>query len=260
MSGIRFFNMNFADPNYRLATVTVSNNSAESISLVNRDNLFKWESIGSDDSNAITLLVDFGTARTVDTLILTNNNLKNFKLEYLNGSAVWVQLLAETSNAESTYFKQFTPVTTQKVRLTMNTTMTANAEKALQDFIVTQQIGQLAGYPKINFKPDGVQKKKTMLNGKDKFVLSGFSSTITLTFQDYVGNSDRDLFNTLASSTEAFLVWLSGGDATQFVHADLGYRLQDIYLVSVDKGYSHSFKDNLYFSGFNATLTLSETA
>ena len=260
MSGIRFFKMNYADPNRIAATVTVDNNNAEATSLVNRDPLFIWSSVGSDDTDTVTLSVDFGTPRTIDSLILTNNNLRNFTLQYLNGSSVWTNVVNVTANAASTFYRQFTPVTTQQVRLQMKTTRIADAEKTVQDFIITQSIGQLVGYPVSTFKPDGIQKKKTMLNGKDKFVLSGYSNTITLNFRDHMGTNDRDLFNDLVSLTEAFLIWPSGGDAMQFVHDDIGYRLEDIFLVSVDKGYSHTWTKNLYFSGFNATLTLSEAA
>lgn len=260
MAGIRFFKMNFADPNRPGVTISTDNNLSEAISLINRDPLFIWRSIGSDDNNSIILLADFGTPRTFDTLILTNANLKDFTLEYVNGASAWQTLVTETNNTAETYFTQFTPVTGQQIRLTMNTTIAADAEKTIQDFIVTQSIGQLVGFPAVGFKPDGVQKKKTMLNGKDKFVLSGFSNNITLNFRDHVGAADGELFNTLVSLTEAFLVWPCGGDASQFARSDIGYRLQDIYLVTVDKGYSHTFTKNLYFSGFNATLTLTETA
>lgn len=259
MAGIRFFRMSFADINRAAVTLTLSNNDAEKLSLINRDPLFTWQSIGSSDSSPVTLTVDFGTARTIDTLILTLNNLKNFQLEYLNGSSVWTQIFAETANTAETYYRKFTPVSTQQVRLTMNTTRTADAQKTVQDFIITQEIGQLVGYPPISFQNNtGNTLKKKMLNGKDKLVLSGFLRVFKLNFTDHVGTADRDLFNTLASLTEAFLLWPCGGDATQFAHGDIGYRLQDIYLVAVDNGYTHQFTQNLYRSGFSAPLTLSE--
>jgi|GEM_PF-4904567 len=260
MAGFRFFKMSYADANRKTANLTITSNDAMKIGLVNRDPLFIWQSIGSDDSTPVVFTVDFGTSRTIDSFILTNTNLKGFLLEYLNGSNVWTTLLSETANVATTYFKQFAPVTCQQIRLTMNTTMTANAEKTIQDFIITQQIGQLTGYPGPNFtNNNGNSTKKKMINGKEKFILSGFARSFKLNFQDHVGNPDRDLFTTLVEMVEPVLVWASGGNETQFLHADPGYRLQDIYLMNVDNGYSHKFTGDLYCSGFTAPLTFTET-
>lgn len=261
MSGIRFFEMSFADPNRAGVTLDIDNNAALVGHLVNREPLFRWQSSGSDDSDAITLTVDFGVARTIDTLILTVCNLKGFTLEYRDGLGIWIPAVTETSNSDATYFNRFTPVSTTAVRLTMNTTFIADSEKTLRDFVITRQIGQLVGYPSpdLPFKP--TTSKKKMLNQKEKILQNGIDRSIRLNFKDHMGNADRDLFDTLVGMTEEFLIWPCGGNAAQFVHNDRGWRLEDIVLVQIDPaGYTHKFTKDLYFSGMNAGLTLVEVA
>lgn len=261
MAGVRFFEMSFADINRDEATLSIDNNSAFVSYLNNRDPLFNWVSAGSNDADTITLEADFGRARTIDTLILNRSNLKGFTLQYLTGSNTWLDLCVETGNTSETFFRQFAPVSTTAVRLLMTTTMTPDAQKSLQDFIITREIGQLVGYPKLTYAPKLNTTKKKMINQKNKIVASGADISFRLSFQDHVGDNDRALFNTLATFLEPFLVWPSGGNADQFAYADNGYRLQDIFLMTQDTtGYSHTFTKNLYFSGFNADLNLIEAA
>jgi hypothetical protein len=261
MAGIRFFKMSFADINRTGVTLGIDNNDTIKDYLVSRNNRFVWESTGSDDSNSITFTVTFDTSREIDTLILTVCNLKGFTLDYLNGVGAWVNLITETTNADETYFQQFTPVSTTAVRFIMNTTMTADQEKTLRDFIITKQIGQLVGYPDIDIPRKPTSSKKTMMTGKEKILQSGVDNSIRLNFQNHMGNADRNLFDTLVEYTEEFLIWPNGGDSDQFVHNDIGYRAEDIFLVQMDPaGYTHQFTKNLYFSGMNAQVMLVEVA
>lgn len=257
-SGVRFFNMSFADIN-REPTLTFSNNDAENEFVINRDPIFLYESTGSSDSVTETFEFDFGVSRTIDTLIMTGNNLKDFSLDYWDGAA-WQQILAETANADAVYHNQFSSQATEKVRLNATKTFVVDDQKQIQDFIITKEIGQLVGYPEPTFRDDSKPQKKRMITAKEKLVYAGDHAIIQLRFKDHMGNADRTLFTTLVELRQEFLVWLSGGNADQFVHTDRGYRLKDIFLVGLDPRYAHKYTKNLYFSGMNVTIPLIEVA
>lgn len=260
MSGVRFFNMSYADPNRRGVSLAIDNQENNIDALVNRDPLWVWESSGSDDTDDITFTIEFDRSREVSSLLLLGNNLKEFTLQRRDGAGAWIAVLSETSNVDVDYFNEFSPVTTDAVRLIMSKTMVSDEEKTIREFIVTKSIGQLEGYPKLRFSVSGASQQKTMFGGKTKFVANEVSHNLDLTFKDHIGDNDRDLFKTLLSLTESFLVWPCGGDETQFAHGDIGYRRGDVYLMGVARGANHEFTKNLYFSGFNSSLRLSEAA
>lgn len=260
MAGIIFFEMSWADITRTTVSRSITHNTSLLDNMFNRDIFYDWVSVGAaSDSTTVTLEIDFGVARAFTYLFLKETNLKNFSLQYWNGSS-WTTIFSEAANTSSFYQKTFSQVTAQKVRLLMNGTIVANQEKAVGEFILTKLIGQLVGYPEIDFNNDKNTISKAMLSGRYKTVSDGGSVKIKLNFKDYMGAADRALFATLFNKTEAFIVWLCGGDTTQFAYADEGYRLQDLYLVAIDDGYTHKFTKNLYSSGFNATISLSEQA
>ena len=260
MSGVRFFEMSFCDIARAEASVTPSNNPAEADSLVNRDPDWVWESIGSDDTDTVTIAIDFGAPRAFDALILTECNLRGFALAYLGGGGVWTTILIEADNTDATVFRQFAEITAQQTRLTMTTTQTPDAQKTIRDLIITRQIGQLIGYPSVKIADAEKPTKKDMLSGKSRYVLDPPRAEIAIAFKDHVGAADRDLVDVLRRWREEFLVWPCGGDQTPFAHADKGWRMEDIFLVTRDKGMTHEFTKNLYFSGMTGVLDLVEVA
>lgn len=260
VAGVRFFEMSFCDYARAEASVTPNNNAAEAESLINRDADWVWESVGSDDTDTVTITVDFGRSRAFDTLILTLCNLKGFSLSYRASGGSWTTILTETANAAETYFARFAEVTAQEVRLAMTTTQTPDAQKTLRDLILTRQIGQLVGYPAVKITDAEKPSKKEMITGKARYVQDPARAEVSIQFRDHVGAADRDLVDALRRWREEFLVWPCGGNEAQFAHADIGWRLEDIFLVTRDRGFSHQFTKNLYFSGMTGSLDLVEVA
>ncbi|MEM0951935.1 MAG: hypothetical protein AAGI66_07315 [Cyanobacteria bacterium P01_H01_bin.74] len=257
MPGFKFFKLSHADIYNQSALATISNNEALIQQLFNRDEYIAWESIGSNDDETIVLEIDFGSARTFDCLILNKTNLKAFNLEYFSGS--WVTLLTVSDNLNSTYYGKFPAVTATLVRLSMIKTVIPNAEKTIQDVVITEEIGQLVGYPALRTTFARTKNTKELINGKNKFLQKGRKLNFTLSFVDHVGTNDRALFHTVTNLSEPFLLWPCGGNVEQFAYPDFGYRLEDLFLVQVDEnGYSHEFTKNLYKSGFRASLRLKE--
>jgi len=260
-AGVRFFEMSYADIKRDSVAITVTSSEAAKLFPFSRDPFSVYQSTGSDDLTTETIEINFATSRTIDSLILVSNNFKAFNFDYWDGSAWQNAFTPVTGNEETTYFKQFSEQTTTKVRLQVDTTMSADAEKSIGQLIITKSIGQLVGYPEIAYVDNDRPTVNRMIDSKESIVWAGTHKVVELNFRDYVGNADRTLFIALAERYSPFLVWPCGGDTDQFLHIDIGYRLEDIFLVNIDgRRYRHNFFKNAYFSGMNVKVALSESA
>lgn len=260
MAGIRFFKMSYCDINRAETVSTLDNNGANLSMVIGRPDIGRWSSIGSNDTNTITYTCQFQRDRVIDSVFLLNSNLKEFTLEGQWNGGGWSTLINETNNSVVDYFQAISPATVDEIRLKMKKTMTADAEKRLGQFIVTQAIGQLDGYPILEVNPSKNTTAKTMMNGKKRVVYGGKSTDFRMKFQSHVGENDRDLFRVLYNHPEPFLMWPNAGSSDQFAHLDEGYRRGDVYLVTPNGEYTHGFEKNLFFSGMNAELNLVEVA
>lgn len=262
-SGFLFFDRSYCDiTRYDLGeiTLTIDNNDSEKTNLIDRNRFTKWSSVGANsDLTSVVLTVDFNTNRTLTDLILVNSNLKEFQLEYWNGS-IWVNSVTEIANDKSTYRKEITPIVTDQIRFTMNKTIIANQEKEVELFIITGKIGQLEYRPTPNpgHTSDIIENK--MITGKSRFVLNDIQYQFDIVFEHYTNVADRQLLLTLSNKFDAFLFWPCGGDETQFSFSDDGFRRQDIFLMAVTERPKPYFSKNYYKAGTNATLKLSEVS
>ena len=119
------------------STWTVSKGDAIKARLYDQRRDTRWGTTGSAEGVTETIQVDFkdrlGTAisRTFDRLILRNHNLKNFSIDYWNGSA-WISITESvfTVNADvDTYVEIVTPISATKIRLNSSNTIGAVADK-----------------------------------------------------------------------------------------------------------------------------------
>lgn len=125
--------------------------------IYDRDNSTQWQSVGfNSDSTGVAIYTNFyeksvAVSRTIDTVALINHNLKNYQVQYWNGSSLvtFINQTADTSQSlarnVSTYgntptaLASFSPITTTTIQLVMNSTQTPNQEKALGELIVCNQ-------------------------------------------------------------------------------------------------------------------------
>jgi hypothetical protein len=255
---IKFFTRSYADVGGN-AAYTIDNNSTSVENMFDRDNLTNYSSVGSDDTDTITLVIDLNDLITLENIIIVNNNLKEFTIEGQDSLDAWNTLASETTNSETVYNLIFTEADYKKIRITMTKTMVADDQKNIQEIYVCKSLGQLSGFPEVKFKKDKNAVTKRLINGRVKILYTKDSHDIELNFKGYMGSDDRDLFITLTNYPYPFLVWICGGDEDQFSnHADEGFREEDIYLCAVDKGFSNKYTDNYYKAGMNAKLRLVE--
>lgn len=120
---------------------TISHGSSAFANAYDGDKDSQWVSSGANsDSQDVTLEIEFyegsrAIDRTIDRLILVNHNLKDYLIEYWDGSA-WQTWLNVTGDVASTTIQTLTEHTISKMRLTAHTTQSVNAEKAIGEMIV----------------------------------------------------------------------------------------------------------------------------
>lgn len=251
---IRFFRKNEADYSNTTMTVTASQNNEFAMRALNRSNLSSWVTTGSVDADNTTFEVDFHEPRNLDSILLVNHNFKNYTIQYYNGSSYvdFTPAINVSNGVLITSFFQFTQVAVEKVKLTITGTQVANSDKQLYQFIMTTQLGQFLGNPVIsNLVHNQNKVMAQMLSGRMNINKNLGGTSFDLAVAVWKIASDIALIQNLYASVEGFLVWLSGGDESQFSLSVSGYRLQDIVLMQCKNDLSPDFFKGLYKSGLN---------
>jgi len=271
--GIKFFDRS------KILDATASapiSGDASVTNLLNANRETFYRSVGSTDLITEEIEIVFSEDRPIDRLFLIDFNGKNFNVQY-DVSGVWTDFanvidldgsqatVTETAYARDTYYAEFDQVTTGKIRIQITETQVANAQKYINQVIVTTEKATLVGYPEIkDILSDRRLRVKKTLN-KNSVQKSLEVVTINLAFKNYpsssVYNVDIDAMLDLHDSEDNFLVWLCGGrfDSPYFRYTIRGFRLQDVYEMQVASAYKLGYRDNIYTNPINlATIKLIE--
>jgi hypothetical protein len=258
---IVFMNKNKLDLEYTEVQITASQGQAYVDFVRNRSNRSAWVTTGSVDADNTTFEVDFVGQKPIDIIILVKHTFKNYTIQYWDGLA-WEDFSTPvnvSNNTNENTYHEFDQVSTTKLLLTITGTMTPDDDKALFQFIATNKIGRLNGWPIVEDPTHDKQKKRNkMLSGKESITesLGGFACKLTLDVYSDMG--DLDVFEELYDSPEGFLVWLCGGDEDQFSSIRKGWRLEDIYLMRTATNYTPEFYKGSYQSGIVVDVPLVE--
>ena len=264
---IRFFELNKLDITNDNVSITASDsvatNNGEDFAdyMRNRVNTSGYVTTGSSDSGNTTLEFNFGDTVEIDTIIIIEHNLKAYTIQYWNGSTYvdFSSAISESTNSDSTTFHTFTKVTTSKIKLICTGTIVADSDKFIRQFIATESIGQLTGFPVI--KSPRIRTGKIinkMLSGKVNITDAVGAFECELNVKNYSIDDDLDIIETLYFNNKGFLMWLCGGDESQFSSQRIGYRLRDIYLMRAVDDYRPEWVKGVYVSGINFTMKLQE--
>ncbi len=263
---IRFFNKNFFDYAEDNTTITATDDVAtnEGQAFVNlmrdRRNTTGWKTSGSSDAANCSLLFEFGDPKQCDTLVITNTNLKSYVLETFNGTT-WSTLSTVTDNEKDTIFLQFTELYIYKLRITINSTIVTDADKYISQVILTSKIGpgQFETWPQIKRPEHDTNKKVSqMLSGKMSVNegVGGFNCRLEIRYLK--SEADLDLIEQLYYHKAGFLVYLSGGDESQFSSRRKGYRNIDLYLMRFTDNYRPEWVKSIYVNGMKLKMMLKE--
>lgn len=250
---------------------------ASVLSLLDSNKETFYRSVSSSDVVTEEIEITFAENKTIERLFILDFNGKDFNVQY-DVAGVWTHFasvvdldgsqtnITETVYDKNTYYAEFTPVTTGKIRIQILKTQVANADKFINQVIVTEELSTLVGFPEIRqITVDRQLRSKKTISGKFSIQKSLESFIFTLSFRKYpssaVYNVDIDAALELHDSEDPFLVWLCGGKfgTTLFSYTIRGFRLKDVVQMQVSNSYKLSYLDNIYVNPINlATVKLSE--
>lgn len=264
--GLRFFGTNF---NHVIFGGTITASSADAKKAFAFDGLIstRWISSGENtDGDQIQLEMDYGANRTVDSFYVYNTNILDIIIQYWNGAA-WVAVdttnatIVKSSDNRYVFASLTAAVTTQKVRIIGEDTITADQEKQVTLFYAFEEIGQFEYFPELNSFIEPFQSVYKLDNGKNFVIERGEFFRAIISFRSHVNQNDIDLATTLLERKEPFYIWPNGGDADGiFTYAFSPYRFKDIFKVAVIKPSNPSYTKGYYKAGYNNNIQVLEVA
>lgn len=258
---IRFFDKSKCDFSNTNVTTLASQGDTTSRNVLDRSNNTAWLTTGSVDSDNTTLTIDFVDMFTIDSILLLQHNFKAYTIKYWDGAAYqnFASAISETANTDDNTYYSFTAVATTKIQITITGTMVANADKTLCQVIATAAIGKLNGWPVIKAPVSSRNKKITkMLSGKSNIAANVGGFSVNLTLQVTSDSADLDVIESIFNKSEGVLVWLGGGDESQFSSVRQGYRKEDLYLMLCANEYAPEYYQGIYSCGVNVDMKLIE--
>lgn len=267
MAGIYFFDKNVIDlSNTAISfgfTVTdgTATDTGESLSnnIRDRKNWTGWATTDSNDAANTTVEIDFDDT-DIDSIFIVNHNLKAFTLKYEDGG--WQDFstpISETTNTETTNFYEFNSVNTGSLQLIITGTQVADDDKFVGQIIVTKKIGQFQNHWVIsNPALDRARAVKKTLSGKTFVTRKTGGFRMGLESKNVEVDADLDIVETIFDTSEGVLVWVNANDNAQFRTDRIGYRKEDIFLMTATNDYNPEWANGFYNQGTNIKLNLAE--
>jgi hypothetical protein len=266
--GIRFFEKSKIDLTLGTkAVITVTdavatdNGQAYVDYMRNRRNSDGWSTTGSTDAASTTLVVQFGDLEAIDSLFLFGINWKSYTAKYWDGVAYqdFSTPINETANATEDKFHSFNAVETSQIRIIITATMNLNDDKYCTQMVPTQSIGTFTMQPLVQDNVSSKNRKlvKT-LSGKSRILRTNGFFEFSMKQKCVVNDTDLTLLESLFDYYDGFLVWLNGGDSTQFRTNRIGFRTKDLYFMNVVSEYKPEWNEGFYKQGTNIDAKFSE--
>jgi V8-like Glu-specific endopeptidase len=272
--GIKFFKQS---KNLDATAVSSVSGSATVDRLLDSHRETYWRSSGSDDTTTEEIEITFSSTVTIDRLLILDFNGKGFNVMY-NDGGVYTHFasvtdmdgsqsnITRTDYAKDSYYAEFTPVSTDKIRIQITTTQTTDVEKYINQVIASEEIATLVGYPDVKkIEVDRNNRSKKTISGKYSIQKSLETFSVDLSFKNYpsseIYNADIDAMMALHDMENPFLIWACGGrsGSPYFNYTIRGFRLKDVIQVQISKKYSLAYVKNIYTSSIDlASVTMEE--
>jgi len=258
VEGISFFEKSkslFADG----ATAVASSNTPDQNLPLGTNKFFTWESIGSDDTTTETITVTLATPVAISRIFLVGHNFDDFQIQYgasldftnvLGLDSYSDNLISETGFTRNTAYYEFDSVTTDTIIITADTTQVVDAEKVINQIIITNELGTLVGFPQMaGLGFDRNERSQKAVSGRSHIEKGYETVQFGLGLEAYPVQADVTLLESLHDRNEPFLVWLSGGNPDNFKIKTRGFRVEDVFQVQTTGGLATGYFKNLYKSG-----------
>lgn len=244
-------------------SIVVGSNTDGASFIMDPDTSFQYVTSGfNDDLTTASVTINFDETLTVSRIALVGMNLKGFDLFY-NGATASTFALTTTgdtttsqwsTNSETAIYMQATAVQCTSVTLDMKTTQSANAEKALGYFLISEEhvdftkIPAAKGYkPKINSTE--VSHKLSDGSIRIQTVATKHAADVTI---EYITTAFRDTLRTVFDLHDG-MVFVPFGTTTSWNAI--------IYPCVWPSPFEfYKFSDNAPSAGFSGTIRLKETS
>jgi hypothetical protein len=266
--GIRFFEKNKIDLTFDNVAITVTDLVATDsgqafVNLMrNRRNDSGWTTTDSTDAANTELIFDFGDLVEINRIFLIQHNLKAYTIQYWDGAAYqnFSTPISETNNSAVDKLHEFNNVETSRVKLVITGTMVADDDKFISQFVATQEIGQFqVMQPRIeDARVSRNRKVLKSLSGKAKIMRSSGFIEFKFSQTGVTNDNDLTLLETLHDYYDGFLVWISGGDVSQFRNERIAYRLKDLIFMNITTEYQPEWKNGFYNQGIDVKFNMTE--
>jgi hypothetical protein len=180
--------------------ISVTNNTGVSSNIFNRDDFYQYYTDGlANDATTGSVTITFGATTNVSRIALIDTNLKGFTVFYNGSTANTFALSSQntttsdfTGNTNENVYLRFPTTAVSSITIDMKTTQTANQEKVVGLFFVSDLLYTLGKIPNSGgYNPKKVPKQvvHTLSDGGTRIhnVREKFNLTISL---DYMESSD----------------------------------------------------------------------
>lgn len=275
--GVTFFEQNQATL-ANGASVAASTNTNNANLMLGKEDFFKWQSAGSDDTTTETITITLSGSPTISRLFIIGHNMKDFEISVTgssitglnsgfnsrNNGAAPLAVLSGGDIDQDDYdvdvsYYEFDAMTVDEIVITCLTTQIADAEKFISRIIATTEIGTLLGYPEIKgVQIDPNETVESTISGYDHIERGVDVARFNMTLKTHPYQADIDLLDTLFARAEPFLVWLCGGLPDQFRLQTRGWRAKDVYNMKMSGAADNGYKFNVYTLGAEQRFTFRE--
>jgi hypothetical protein len=239
-------------------TFTVSHGSSSITNAYDRDKQTQYVSSGANsDGTTVTIEIVFkegsvAVNRTIDRLILINHNLADYTLYYWDGSA-WVEWLEVDNESDTNSVKTLASQTTSKVKLELEQTIVADAEKAIGEIVLCAlqiDIGQDLKRYRVTW-PENVANLK-LGDGSVQRQIKRFTAN---RYEKYHADVSFDLLP--VATIDAIFTIRKAGNPFLW-HPESSTRPDELYYVDWDGDYRYEYASDYKTAGFRLDFSVAE--
>jgi hypothetical protein len=257
---MRFFDTNWLF-NRLDGTITASSGSPEFA--FDEDNQFAWNSAGQGtDGDVITITRTLTQLQPIDAIFIKNTNINNITIEVDVGAGL-VPLsnftLIKSLDGINYYYSLDSQITIQEIKITGSNTITPNQQKTIGQILSFRELGQIKNINSIDPKLKKIQKVNKLISGKKDIINKGREfDSISLGFKTHYRADDNAIIQTILDRDDSFWLWINDNSEDVQVMALDPFRFGDIQKVAVMRDYKVKYTKNLFFSGMDLKLKLTE--
>lgn len=187
--------------------------------------------------------------RTINTFLLQNINLKEFKLQYEDSGGSWQNVTGAvfTDNALTRILVEFSDITTGRMKLIMNKTITKSEEKKIGEFWLLDNLYDLTDAMDA-YRPATLQKQGS-------FRLSSFNDTLWWLAEKYKATVGLKRI-TLAELGQLKAIYDPHEPFVWFPEPES--RPNEIYLVNWKSPWSEPYSSKYKGLGYDVSMVLEE--